>query len=125
MLLKIRLLACGAAGCAYAMKGFAIAHAFSNRKSHNTRSDLSELVASLICLPISQVSYLFFKPAYACNELRLGLLCGEEFFLKFYDRTVARGNIVDVMQSLRYIKSGFDSAEAGEYFSNHSVFSKP
>src|ERR1700694_5864133 len=28
MLLKIRLLACGAAGCAYAMEGFAISHAF-------------------------------------------------------------------------------------------------
>jgi hypothetical protein len=52
------------------------------------------------------------------------LLCGEDFFLKVYYGTVARGNIVDAMQALRHIKSSLDSPEAREYFSSHCVFSK-
>ncbi len=123
--LEIKLLSIGGAICTDSVKGLAVAHRCFYRKSNNARTNIGKFVALLICFPIFQASHLLFKVAYFLNQRRLRLLCREDFFLKFYDRRIASGDIVDVLQSLRYIKSGLDGAEASEYFGNHATHPSP
>jgi hypothetical protein len=56
----------------------------------------------------------FFKIVCTFNQGRLRLLCGEDFFLKFYDRRIATGSVVDILQSLRDIERGLERANSGE-----------
>jgi hypothetical protein len=44
---------------------------------------------------------------------------GKDHFLKFYDRSVANGSVVDVLQSLRDIKRGLEEAEASDKHRGH------
>jgi hypothetical protein len=123
MLLEIRLLAISATVCTDAVKWFSMAHRVLYRKSKNPGGDLGKFVALLVSFPIFQASHFFFKIAYRINQRRLRLLRGEDFFLKFYNRRVAKSSVTDILESLRDIKSGLDGAESGEYFSNHAVSS--
>jgi len=122
--LEKRLLVVLVAICTKHMEWFASFHAFFQRIGENARTDFGELVALLICVPCFQTSHFFFKIAYLINQRRLRRLCGENLFLEFYDRPVARGGIVNTLQSLRYIKHGLEDAEACNQFSRHDVSSK-
>ena len=61
----------------------------------------------LLSIPFFKASHFFFKFTYTINQRRLRLLRGQDFFLKFYDRGIATGSIINILQSLRNIKSGF------------------
>lgn len=43
--------------------------------------------------------------------------------MQFYDRSVATGSVVNILQSLRYIESGLKGAEASKNFTDHGVSS--
>lgn len=125
MLLKIKLFTVGGAICAYAMKRFAVAHAFFDFQRQNARTDLGELIAGLVCIPCFKASHLFFKLAYSINQARLRRLRGQDFFLQFYNRRVATGSIVNVLQSLRDIERGLDGAQASINFTPSPLENKP
>ena len=104
------------------MRWFGRVHAFFLRISeHALTPDAGKLVILLLSIPCFKASHFFFKLAYTLQQRRLRLLCSEDFFLQFYDRRIATGSVIDILQSLRYIKSGLDGAEASKYFSNHDV----
>jgi hypothetical protein len=109
--------------CAGIMRGFAFLHTVLYDHHKRTRWQFVQLVSLLLAFPCFKISHLFFKFAYSLQQRRLRLLCGEDFFLKFYDRRVAAGGIVNVLQSLREIKSGLDGAQASNHFSDHRVSS--
>jgi hypothetical protein len=109
--------------CTNEMRRFGRAHARLQFIEKNARWQFLQFVALLCTFPCFKASHFFFKLAYALNQRRLRLLCGENFFLKFYDRPVASGNIVDVLESLHHIKRGLDSAQASDRFTNHGVSS--
>jgi hypothetical protein len=48
---------------------------------------------------------------------------GEDFFLEFYDRSVATGSVINILQSLRKIESGLQGANTIKYLSDHVCFS--
>jgi hypothetical protein len=123
MLLKIKLSSIGSAVCTDAVKRLTASHGFFNRKGHDAWGNLGEFVALLVCLPIFQAVHFSFKIANTLDQRRLCLLCGKNFFLKLYDRGVPSGSIVDVLQSLGYIKGSLDGTETSEYFSHHSTSS--
>jgi hypothetical protein len=68
--------------------------------------------------PMLQARPRVFKIAYRLNQFRLRRLCGEDFFLKFYDRRIATGSVVDILKSLRNIESGLNGTQASKYLSN-------
>src|SRR5215831_4114017 len=77
MTLQIRFLAIGAAICAYLMRGFTLAYAFLKHKGDHARTDLSKLIALLLCVPCFQASHFFFKLAYALQQRRALVMCRE------------------------------------------------
>src|SRR2546430_498482 len=87
--------------------------------SKRSTTVIGQLVPLLLSFPCFKASHFFFKLAYALNQRRLRRLCGEEFFLQFYDRRVATGSVIDVLKSLRNIKCGLDGAQASNRFTNH------
>ena len=105
--------------CTYVMRWFASAFFFFKRIGETSRFQLVKLVAFLFSVPCFKISHLFFKFTYHLNQFRLRRLCGEDFFLKFYDRRVAAGGVVDILQSLRNIESGLNGAHASKYLSDH------
>jgi hypothetical protein len=96
------------------MKWFGTLHAILHSISERSPSNFLKFIALLLCLPCFKLSHAFFKLAYSLNQLRLRRLCGENFFLKFYNRPVAGGDIVDIMQSLRHIKRGLQGANTSK-----------
>jgi hypothetical protein len=123
VLLKITLSSIGSAVCTDAVKGLTASHGLFNRKSHDARGNLGKFVALLVCLPIFQEVHFSFKISNTLDQRRLCLLCGKDFFLELYDGGVPSGSIVDVLQSLGYIKGSLDGTETSEYFSHHSTSS--
>ncbi len=117
--LENRLLAALIAICTKHMEWFAVLHAQLRRVGENVGADLLKFVALFLCIPCFQASHFFFKLSYMFGQRRLRLLCGEDFFLKFYDRRVATSGTVNVLQSLRYIEGGLKGAEASDRFTNY------
>jgi len=103
------------------MHRFSAAHRFLYGIANDSRSDLYKLIALLVCFPTFKLSHASFKLAYRLNQIRLRRLCGENFFLQFYDRPVAEGSITDITQSLRHIKRGLDGAESSKYLRDHVI----
>src|ERR1700733_8795366 len=85
-----------------------------NSVNNGARSEGVHLIITLLTLPLFKISHLFFKLAYALQERRLRIACSEDFFLKFYDRRIANGSVIDVLYSLRRIVQGFEDAEAAQ-----------
>jgi hypothetical protein len=54
---------------------------------------------------ITRRENLFFKLACFFNQCRLRLLCVEDFFLEFYNRRIASGGVIDVLQSFAISKA--------------------
>lgn len=106
------------------MRWFSSAHGFFYRIGADARGDFLKFIAFSVCLPLFKLSHLFFKIAYTLNQRRLRLLGGEDFFLKVYDRPIAGGGVVNVLQSLREIKRSLDRAEACNRFTYHDASSK-
>lgn len=84
-LLQDRFLSILVACCAYQMRWLGAASVFFNRIGEILRVDFLKVIFFFLSLPFFKASHLFFKIAYALNQRRLRLLCGEDFFLKFYD----------------------------------------
>ncbi len=99
------------------------AHGFLENLNKSTGSHFLKFIALFLCFPCFKASHFFFKLAYSLQQRRLMLACGEDFFLKFYDRPIANGSVVDVLQSLRHIVHGLESAQASKHFTNHTVSS--
>lgn len=78
-----------------------------------------QLIPLLLSFPCFEASHFFFKLGYAFQSRKLLLAGGEDLFLKFYNRRVADGSVVDVLQSLRRIKEGLEDAEASDKFRGH------
>ena len=89
--------------------------------SKNASPNLGKLIPLLLSFPCFEVSHFFFKLAYALNQRRLRRLCGEDLFLKLYDRRIATGDIVDVLESLREIKGSLDRAQASDELGRHGL----
>lgn len=88
--------------------------------SKRVPTKILKLVALLLSIPCFKASHFCFKFVYALNQRRLRRLCSEDFFLKFYNRRVAIGGVVHILQSLRNIESGLKAAEAShEFCGNH------
>ena len=107
--------------CAKHMKWFASFHAWLHGISKNARTDFGKLVALLFCIPCFQASHFFFKAAYALQQRRLRMLCGKEFFAEFYSYRIARGGIIQILQSPRKIERALERAETSEKFSSHGA----
>jgi hypothetical protein len=43
------------------------------------------------------------------------------FFLEFYDRRVATGSVVNILQSLRYIERGLEGADSAQNLCYHRL----
>jgi hypothetical protein len=108
-------------GCTYAMKFFGrLSVRFQNVSERWAATHRGlQFIALLLNIPCFKASHFFFKVAYAIQQRRLRLACGEDLFLKFYDRRIATGGVVDVLQSLRNIERGLKGAEASENFPHH------
>ena len=107
--------------CTYAMKRFGRLSIWFQRIGQRcaATSQLLQLIALLLSIPCFKASHFFFKLAYAVQQRRLRLACNEDFFLKFYDRRIASGSIVNVLQSLREIERGLKGAQASKNFPHH------
>jgi hypothetical protein len=105
---------------AYAMRGFALSFLRLQVVSECSATIVGQLVPLLLFFPGFEASHFFFKLAYPLNQRHLRLLCGEDFFLEFYDRRIASGGIVNVLQALCNIKCGLDGAKASENFTHHA-----
>lgn len=103
------------------MRRLAVAHVLLQRKSERAATEVGKLIPLFLCVPVFKASHLCFKLAYTLNQRRLLRLCGEDFFLKFYGDSVARGSIVDVLQSLRKIEHGLERAKTSNHFTDHRV----
>ena len=121
--LKYRFLSFLIAVGTQAMRWLSVCCLLLQNISKRIPTKIGQSIPLLLSFPIFKANHLVFKFTYVLNQRRLRLLCGEDFFLKFYDRRVATGGVVDILQSLRYIKSGLNSAQASERFSHyHDVF---
>lgn len=109
------------AACTYAMKRLGRLSILLQRKGETwfPRYQLLKFIPFLLSIPPFKASHFFFKLAYSVQERRLRLSCSQEFFLKFYDRRIATGSVVNILQSLRNIESGLNGAEASEYLTGH------
>ena len=106
------------ASCTYAMKRLGRLSLWFQRigERWGTRNQLLKIVAFLLSVPPFKASHFFFKLAYSIQQRRLRLACSEDFFLKFYDRRIATGSVVNILQSLRDIERGLKGAEASKDF---------
>ena len=77
--------------CTQGMAGFAMCFRLFQHVSDHSGNKLYKAIALLLSVPCFRASHFFFKLAYALNQRHLLRLCGEDFFLKFYDRRVANG----------------------------------
>ena len=107
------------AASTHAMRWFAILHRFFQSVSERSFTIVGKLVPLLRCIPCFKARQFFFKIAYTLQQRRLRRVCGEDFFQKFYNRPIANGRVVDILQSLRRIKQGIEEAEASDEFRNH------
>jgi hypothetical protein len=105
------------------MRWFGAAGIRFQHVSETSPSQVLQLIALLFFFPCFKLSNLCFKGAYLLNQRRLRRLSSEYFFLKFYDRPIASGSIMNLTQSLRHIKSGLDGAQASKDFPDHAVIS--
>ena len=96
------------------MRRFSICCLWLQRISKRIPSKIGQSIPLLLSFPIFKASHFCFKFVYALNQRRLRLLCGKDFFLKFYNRSVANGGVIDVLQSLREIESGLNGAESSQ-----------
>ena len=100
------------AGSTYLMRRFSTCFTLLKNTSERSSSKVLQFVALLLSFPFFHLSHFCFKLAYALNQRRMRRICGEDFFLKFYDRRVANGSVIDVLQSLRHIERGIKNAES-------------
>lgn len=105
----------------YAMNWFSTCFRFLQFISESAPSKVLKIIALLLSFPCFKASHFFFKIVYSLNQRRLRSLCGEDVFLKFYDRRVATDSIVNIFQSLRHIESGIKGAEAHYGFTKHGT----
>jgi hypothetical protein len=117
---KERLLAARIAVWTKLMLGFAALHLWLQHVSESM-PERFQFVPLLLSIPCFKASHFFFKLAYALGQLRLHRLCGELFFLQFYDRRVATGSVVNVLQSLRYIERGLEGADSAINLRYHKL----
>src|SRR5947209_4973919 len=102
--LQCRLMIMLVAICTYPMRWFGAAHSWLQHISERTPSQVLKLIILLFTFPCFKASHFFFKLAHALQTHRLRIACGEDFFLKFYDHSIATGSVIDVLESLREIK---------------------
>src|SRR5579863_5807890 len=107
--------------CAYPMRRLGIPSRWFQHHGECDSSETLQLIFILLSIPFFKASHFFFKLAYSIQQLRLRLACREDFFLKFYDRRVANGSVIDVLQSLRAIERGIQGAEASKDFPHHAI----
>jgi hypothetical protein len=122
---KNRILAVTVALCTKPMRWFAGLGTVLSHANESALPNVFQFVFLLLSIPSFKASHFFFKLAYSLNQLRLRDLCGEDLFLQFYDRRVANGCVVDILQSLGEIKHGLESAKASEHFGNPERFTPP
>lgn len=96
----------------YLMRRFAALSIWFQRIGEGSPSKFLQLITLFLSIPCFKTSHFFFKQAYNINSTRLRRLRGEDFFLKFYDRSISLGSVVKVLQSLREIESGLKDAES-------------
>ena len=72
--LHYRRLTLGNAGCAQLMRWLATLHAWLQRISKHATSDVGQLTAFRLTIPVFQLANVFFTRAYALGERRLLLL---------------------------------------------------
>jgi hypothetical protein len=82
-------------------------------------SESLHFIFDTLGIPLFKASHFFFKLSYALNQRRLRLLCGEDLFLKFYDRRISDGGIIDILQSLRRIVQGLEYAKSSQEIGGH------
>lgn len=104
--------------CTYWMRRFAALSLWLQEPSDSVPEFLL-FIPICLSIPFFKVSHLFFKLAYSIQQCYLRLSCSEQFFLKFYDRPVASGDVADILKSLYNIKRGLDGAQAAEDFPHH------
>ncbi len=107
--------------CAGPMRRFGAASIWLQHIRECPVPDIFTLIAGLLSIPCFEVSHFFFKIAYMLNQRRLMLLCSKDFFLEFYDRRVASGRVIDVLQSLRHIECGLEGANAHNNLARHDT----
>jgi len=105
--------------CTYLMRRFAAAHRFLRDVSERPLPDILKFISLLLCFPCFEASHACFKLAYRLNQRRLRLLCGEDLFLKVYDRRIATGGIVNILRSLRDIEGGLNGAHPSKNLGDH------
>jgi hypothetical protein len=110
--------------CAYLMRRFGSLSLWFQNVS-KSGPGFFQLISLLLSFPCFKASHFFFKLAYTFQQRRLRRLCGEKFFLQFYDRRVATGSIVDVLQSLREIEGSLKGAEASESLRRGGALASP
>lgn len=98
------------------MGRFSACHRWIQGIGDRSPSKILHLIAFAFCIPVFKCSHFFFKIAYMLNQRKLRLLCGENFPLEVYNGSIPRNGLMDVLQSLRQIKRGFDSTKAGNGF---------
>jgi hypothetical protein len=69
------------------------------RISQTSTSEVGQYIPLLICIPCFKLSHAAFKLAYRINQRRLLRLRGQDFFLKFYDRSIATGGVVNILKT--------------------------
>src|SRR5665811_2067280 len=84
--------------CTNCMGWFAVLHSLFRNEGEKASPQVLQFVALLICIPCFQCSHFFFKLAYVLNQRRLLRLCGEDFPLEVYNRSVASGSVVDILK---------------------------
>ena len=107
--LEQRLLPSLIAGIAYAMRRFSAAHEYLAEL--RTASNFLRLMTLKLTVQCFRASHFLFKIAYRLQQRRLRLLCTDEFFREFYDRSVSSGNPQEVLRSINHIRQGLEGAE--------------
>ncbi len=106
---------------AYPMRGCGAASLWFQHIGERAPSDALHFIFLFLSLPFFEASHFCFKRSYTLNQRRLRLLCGEDFFLEFYNRRITTRSVVDILQSLRNIKRGLERADASKYLSDHKI----
>jgi hypothetical protein len=91
--------------CAHPMRWFGVASVWFQHVSQRALPDSLKFITLLLSFPCFEVSHFFFKLAYAMQQRRLCFACGEDLFLKFYNRAVPSGSVTQILYGLRQIES--------------------
>jgi hypothetical protein len=102
------LITCGT----YLMRWFGALSIGLQRVGERSPSKFFQFVTVFLSVPFFKLSHFFFKLVYVIQSRRLRFACSEEFFLKFYDRRIATGGVIEVLKSLRNIERGLNEAES-------------